>query len=107
MKLCFDPSNPPRARVRVFYHPCGRDEGEVQSDFETTGGMIPSGDAFRERGIKGACFFVFPLDYSGLDDAFPRAHYEHLVIAHNFDWKTRRGEYIHIPFGGKIEISAL
>ena len=66
--------------------------------------------------LKVPAFFVFPLDYAGLfpvghsgadDPSYPRAHYQHLMIAHRFNWDTRRGEYIHIPYGGRIEIEAI
>lgn len=101
----------PRAKVRVFGHPITNGgyivEDPLVSEFETTGGMIFGSDEYRDRGVEGACFFVFPLDYSGINSAFPRARYQHLMIEHNFNWKTRRGEIIHMPYGGRIEIEAI
>lgn len=37
---------------------------------------------------------------------FPRSKYSHLIAMTDFDWKTRRGTFFHVPYGGRIEIEA-
>jgi hypothetical protein len=117
----------PKARVTIFTCPLlgeGPETAQVQSQFETTGLMhlgheIPS---------NGACFFIILIDYSGLDHygeyrvdtpfdkdklppafnyTMPRAHYQHLLVLHNFNWETRRVSYFHVPYGGRVEIEAI
>lgn len=121
--------NKKRARVRIFSHPAVHsrrdgpsfdpaigytpgdviEDGSIVSEFVTEGGMHlsggPSGDGPREP--EGACLFGLMVDYAGLNSAFPRARYSHLILMDAFNWDTRRGAYIHIPYGGRIEIEAL
>lgn len=93
------------ARIKVYMHPGFEHShpGEIQSECVVHGGMHLSGD---QQDPEGECFYVTPIDYSGLSESYPRAHYQHLLILYNFDWEGRHGSYVHMPYGGSIEITA-
>ena len=102
-----------KARVKIYGHPGFEPyrKDELESEFVTEGGMHCSGTPYfteesPSQKPQGACFFVAPINYEGLGPWMPRARYDHLIFMHKFNKQDRRGEYFHIPFGGKIDISA-
>ena len=96
------------AKVRIYGHPEQTSSGDYAqpliTEFEVTGQAHMSGNP--QKG-DGSVFFSMPVDYSGLDPAYPRAHQPHCWIVPTFNYDTRLGAYFSCPYGGRIEIEAV